>query len=228
MPNPKQDFLNGCNNQGMSPNEFQEMFCVRCKNPDCVNARWGDSMFAARIATQEERLLRPQRADPNSPKYAQILKAEFVDMLQQAMRLEIADRRGDWSIPPEIPILDGQDVLAQPAASTAVDDAVRALSNKPQTPQKPKEPEVPKRVSDLEPVPLEPVPVPRQVAPGFRMPTGNIPVPSSGVMVDGSTAPPVQPVAEVDPWAIPDPGIQKVAVGAKVKMGSPAAPKESK
>lgn len=122
------DFFRECNSQGLAPKEFQQTFCQRCRNPDCDLAAWGTGLFDRRVATQAERLLNPQQADPRLPKYARIVETEFPSMMREAMMLEIADRRGDWEVP-EIAVVDGRIETASPATTQAVDNAVRNLAH---------------------------------------------------------------------------------------------------
>jgi hypothetical protein len=121
------DFFRECNTQGLAPKDFEQTFCQRCRNPDCDLAAWGSSKFDQRVATQAERLLNPQQADPRLPKYARIVQADFQSMMREAMMLEIADQRGDWEVP-EIDVVDGQVEVASTATTQAVDNAVRGLA----------------------------------------------------------------------------------------------------
>lgn len=68
-----------------------------------------------------------QQADPRIPKYAMIARLDFPDLLRKAMKLEISERRGDWSVP-EIPIADGRIITAEPDTTDQVDEAIRRLS----------------------------------------------------------------------------------------------------
>jgi len=120
------DFLAECNAQGVSPKEFRQTFCTRCRNPECQLAEWGTSLMDKRVVLQEQRLLHPQQADPRLPKYAHIQAADFQDMMREALRLEIADRRGDWEVP-EIDT-DGRVEVASTETTQAVDNAVRNLA----------------------------------------------------------------------------------------------------
>ena len=58
--------------QEIKESEFKKSFCVFCRNPECVNAKWAMDKFSARVMTQEDRLLNPIQADPRDPKYAGI------------------------------------------------------------------------------------------------------------------------------------------------------------
>lgn len=231
----KRDLIGECNDQHTTLPEFQEAFCRRCKNPGCDRAEWGDSQFADRVSTQADRLLHnPVFADPNDPTFNQIRAIHFKDMIEQAMQMEIADRRGDWQIP-EIAISDGQQVVAAPDTTKVVDDAVRRLAVAqgkipPQYPSpeaRPAPADPPSAPSPGQPdmTPLyEPSP-----PPSAELPV-NTPFPTEGVMIgDGPSSPRMQVEADpsripgragaADPWAVPnDPQEQKVEVGATIRL----------
>jgi len=98
----KRDWLRECNDQNVPPQEFHQIFCVRCRNPDCSRAGYAGSIWADRMTTQVERLLEnPHFADLSIPQYAQVNANDFPDALRQALRIEIARKRGDWELPPE-------------------------------------------------------------------------------------------------------------------------------
>lgn len=243
MGGANRDLIGECNEQGASPQEFQEMFCQRCKNPECYRAAWGDSLFSQRVATQADRLLHnPRFADPNDSKYDNIRALHFKDMIEQAMRLEIADRRGDWQVP-EINITDGRQQVAPLDTTRVVDDAVRRLA----TAQGKKPPALADPLLDSPDVPVsqgEPLPTPLPPAaqsPPRPMTPINTPVSAGGIMV-GSASPyrmQVEPepsripgrevAAEVqaDPWAAPDrPPDQVVDPGATIRLAFAKADEE--
>jgi hypothetical protein len=208
---------------------FQETFCQHCRNPQCVHAKWAQDKFGARVSKQVERVFNPVRIDPKSvPKYA--ILPDFVSMVQEAMRLEIADRRGDWEIP-DVPIVDGRPQVAQPSVTSAVDDAVRRLAyvkgkedpNLPDPEQAAREgfvqetqammqtvvPPAPESKEESETLSPVPPPIPPGKAPGM----GNIPVPPGGIMLKVSkpSTPPV------DPWT-PVEKVPIVPSGAKIQL----------
>jgi hypothetical protein len=81
----------------MSPEAFKFQFCSRCGNSTCVNSAAGQTGWQRRMDTQEDILLiNPQYADPNDPRYKEVRELDFPNLLRKAMRLEIADTRGDW------------------------------------------------------------------------------------------------------------------------------------
>lgn len=92
-----------------SPKDFASTFCKVCRNPGCERAT-GRS-WAQRMSTQMDRLfVNPKFADPNDPSFADIRKVDFPSAFMQAMRLEISDIRGDWSVPSNEDVIQ----MAQP------------------------------------------------------------------------------------------------------------------
>lgn len=171
---------------------FQETFCKRCRNPDCCHAMWSRDKFGTRVATQMDRLFKPSQADPRSSRYSMLV--DFADMMETALRLEEADRRGDWEIPGSITLPSvGMGTTPQPVPEIQ-DDLVLP------------EPDL----AALEGTPVEAAQKPVPVVPK----TGNTPVQGGGVLL--GAAPPTS-----DPWAGPVAGKSKVVpVGAKVTFGS--------
>jgi hypothetical protein len=103
----KPDFFDECFDPkaGMTSDQFGQTFCRVCLNPECQRSSVDGSAWAQRIATQEERLLiRPNFADPNDPQYRDITRLDFRSMFREALAVEIADRRNDWSIPTDADI----------------------------------------------------------------------------------------------------------------------------
>lgn len=186
------DFLEGCNDRGMKISEFTEIFCNRCRNPECTRAGWAQDRFAARVSSQEERLFRPTQVDPRLPKYAQIVAKDFQDMLHKAMTLEIASRKGDWEIP-QVPVL-GQ----EPAPEPVILSSSPALMTKPS-----------------EPVILKPAQKPLTALPA----KANTEVPKDGLMLGGPAPKAAEPAP--DPWAIPVKKDNKIPVGGKVVLSGP-------
>jgi len=130
VPHQK-DLLSYCNDQGMKPNEFQYMFCRRCRNHECVHAMWGSGQFDRRMATQVERLLtNPNIIEDLDARWKDIQALDFPNMFQKAMQLEIADQRGDWTVPevPSIDVTDDRNEVAEETTTNAVDDALRHLA----------------------------------------------------------------------------------------------------
>ena len=104
---------------------FQATFCARCRNPGCAHAKWATDKFGARVQTQVDRFFGSPQADPNDPKYAQL--KDFQDCMREAIRLEAADKAGDWEVP-EVDISDGQTETARADTTSHVDAAVRTLA----------------------------------------------------------------------------------------------------
>lgn len=221
------DFLRECNTGDIAtdPKSFQEVWCARCRRRECDLARWRQDRFSARVAHQPERFFNPQSADLAVPRFAQIATTDFPSLLQKALRLEVASRRNDWSIP-EIPILDGRTVLADESTTRHVDDAVRQLTRgrgpEPE-PLEENDPE-PEPEPDIGPElesPLPPsTPAPAHPKPPVVPPTKPNIVQPSEQMIDGSPPPPKAQQPTDDPWA---PKAQDTAVkvkpGAKIRFG---------
>lgn len=236
------DFLRECNTGDLKidPKTFQETWCARCRRPECDLAVYAKiDPMAQRNATWRQRFFGAPQADLTIPKFAQIAQLDFPNLLQKAMKLEISERRGDWSVP-EIPVLDGRIVPAPLDTTSHVDAAVRKLSRRgdPFALDKPEEPESDELESGEpefeEPEPPEPEPeiVPPKVLPP-RPPAGvvqqparrNTPDPGE-VMIGGGPAPTPTPThrgapsAESDPWAPPaKPAVTVVKSGAKIQFG---------
>lgn len=234
------DLLEDCISDLLAPGQnrdykaFQDTFCLRCRNSNCRHARWVDDRFSARVATQPDRFFNPTIIAGNSPKYADL--KDFGDNLREAMRLEIADKRGDWEVP-DVPIVDGKVENTSLSTTDVVDDAVRQLARSKGN----KEPDLPdsrKAVADefvketqelmeedsehcenplssdsddSPPTPSKPLPGP--------YPLGNTPAPETGLMVGGGPVPPTppSPTVQEDDWT-PKPQERKIQPGATIKM----------
>lgn len=84
----------------LSPEEFRKTFCDECMNTRCQNSKGSGTSWAKRILTQEERLLRnPNFSDPRDPQYKRISEMDFESVLREVIAIDIAEARGDWSIP---------------------------------------------------------------------------------------------------------------------------------
>lgn len=236
----KVDLFNECHDRQSSPEEFKKLFCNRCRNPRCILAGWAEDQFGKRVDTQLDRLFNTQVADPNDPRFAHLHEKDFPSLLNQAIRLNIADKRGDWSLPeqaPEVNVvlspIEGEP--ADPASEELVEQAVKNLTgtqggqveasdqdtpkNPSQKPDKenqkssatePKSPE-PQHFQDEKTSSTAPRPAPNQ-----RL--TNTPESDEGLMVGGGPVPNKPPEPESDPWAVPTETILKP--GAKVNMGS--------
>ena len=220
----KQDLLQGCNEHNVPVGEFISLFCCRCRNPECTRAGYSGSLWIDRISTQVERLLsNPQFADLTHPKYAQLRAIDFPDMARQALRIEVANKRGDWVVPdiePEeamaelIKMSAQTDAPPKPKLSIEVEDT---LSDELDDPL----PDEDYEEEDVTPQPEAP-PVQRAPNPEGVLPQrANTPFPAGGVMLDGPVG--KKPIV-VDPWAVPaPPPANIVPIGAKIRMGLAAA-----
>ena len=231
------DLIEDCISDIVNPGQkrdykaFQDTFCLRCRNANCIHAKWIKDKFGARVALQPDRLFNPTMADGKLPQYADLV--DFTDKFQEAMRLDIANRRGDWEVP-EVPIIDGQVEQGAPSTTDVVDNAVRALA-KSKGQKEPKLPDPTQASMDTfleetkglmadedsrcdEQPPQESAPV--VSAPEAPYPLGNTPVPQTGVMVGGGSPP---PVPQEDDWT-PKPKERKIVPGATIKMGGTEPP----
>ena len=216
------DYLHECNDRGEAPQNFMGTFCSRCKNQNCQRAGWGTSRWRQRMETQEERFFNPSLLPEDHPLYKEINRFDFPSMIQEVLRQEIANRRGDWEIPPEIPVLDGRNEVAQQDTTRVVDEAVQALASsqgrKVHTLPTEVECEADEHSAVSEPpVDLihaeEPTPTMKN-----RSRLQNTEMPSEGVMIEGEvpTTTPTKKIVK-DPWA---PSTEKkIPVGGTVVLG---------
>ena len=221
------DLLRECNSGDLKtdPKTFRDTWCARCSRQECDLARYAkNDPMAHRNATWRERFFGAPEADLTIPKFARIAKLDFPNLLQKAMKLEVSERRGDWSVP-EIPVLDGRVVSAPDTTTRHVDEAVRRLGSASGcNPLVEDEPEVEDPVEDDEPEddPLVENPAPRLPIKVEPRPTGRN-TPDPGEVLLGGPAP-VQrgrPVTETDPWTPPPkPVVTVVKAGAKIQFGT--------
>lgn len=217
----KQDLLEGCISDISGKGDrdykaFQETFCARCRNPECVHAQWSKDKFSARVSTQEDRFFNtPQIVATEHPKFAQI--PDFINMFQEAIRLEAADRLGDWSIP-DVPKFN---VGGAPKEDPVVEAAVQNMMLEDAPSEDPEE-DAPLPEEDATPVePEVPVTIPKPVpsvtptTPVTTVHVGNTSV-KDGIMIGGATPPVLSPVTKEDPWA-PKPKV--IQPGATITMG---------
>ena len=241
------DHLSECNSGDLriDPKTFTTTWCDRCSQRGCDLAGYANNdPMAVRNATWRERFFNAEQADLGIPKFAQIAKLDFPNLLQKAMKLEISSRRGDWSVP-EIAITDGRIVRTDQDTADQVEDAVRALSHQLDPPQElvpaPEEVETPTEAgrpeppSDPPPPPVSQTPVttgPSEVSTEGQPPSGNAQqdrprsrnTPDRGdVMIGGAPAVSgrAQPAPETDPWAPPPKAKHRVVkAGATVQFGA--------
>lgn len=92
----KADYLNQCNDQGLSEIEFRGLFCRRCKNQECTQSQWGSSLWKSRMDTQVGYLLEnPRFANTDDPMFEGLKDIEFESLLHKAEALIISDLKGD-------------------------------------------------------------------------------------------------------------------------------------
>lgn len=238
----KRDWMRECNDQNVAIPDFVNIFCARCRNPDCTRAGYAGSLWSDRMSTQVERLLsNPNFADLSLPLYAQINANDFPDAMRQALRIEIANKRKDWEMPPEDidPIAAMKELAGHTAPARATpprhDGLEITVLTEEGEDEKAKQPATPDVASPKPSEPVRPIVTETSKQPVMLQRT-NTAFPVGGMMIDGTqptarkdklSAPP--PVA--DPWAAPAPVENVVPIGAKIRLGlavSDAATKESK
>lgn len=219
------DLLHECNTGELKidPKTFKETWCARCHRPECDLAVFAKmDPMAHRNATWRERFFGTPQADLTIPRFAQIAQRDFPSLLQKAMRLEISSRRGahDWTVP-EIPVLDGQVVVAPSSTTSHVDEAVKKLVHRAPEPEPQEEPDE-SEVEEPSPPPPPPPPIPRAPPPP-RPVQRNTPDPGE-VMLGGGGSPAPAPSSKPKPtnsWAPPPkPTVTIVKTGAKIQFGA--------
>jgi len=221
----EQDFLAECNDQRVPPKEFESIFCVRCRNPQCVRAGWKGSTFEERVSTQVDRLLiNPVQARPEDTRFDPVRAMHFVEV---AAAIVLRRRADPWAGPGVH--------LAEPDPSTAtlpaVEDAVTRLAEargkrptavtvevEPELYPEP-EPTPAPLPQERPPAPVAPPPAPPVRPPPVARPTVNTEFPDEGMMLGGTSPSPREGVVPADPWA-PKPRTNVVPAGAKIKMGA--------
>ena len=112
------DEWNHCFNpaMGLTPKDFSDTWCRVCMNSGCSRSAASGSKWQNRMSTQVERLItNPNFADPRDPAFREVRKLDFPSLFQEAMRLEISDRKGDWTVPTAQDVRDFvQGTLATP------------------------------------------------------------------------------------------------------------------
>jgi hypothetical protein len=238
------DFLLQCNSGDLKtdPKTFQETWCVRCSQVNCSLAGYAkEDLMAVRNATWRQKFFGAPQADLRIPEFAQIAKLDFPNLVEKAVKLEISERRGDWSVPDvNIPVLDGVIRPASPDTNEQVDEAVRKLMGQREAPPVLDEEETfPVEEQKMEPDPastyVEQVtsppsaptdtvpPRPQKSEQPFMPASTNVPS-QEGIMLGGAprpkTASPAPP-EETDPWAAPaKPKVRVIKPGTRIQFGS--------
>jgi len=72
------DYMHDCNNLGVSEEDFQRIWCIRCVQQECHRSHQGKTRFEARVATWEARLFTDVPRMPTSdPRYPDLANREF-------------------------------------------------------------------------------------------------------------------------------------------------------
>ena len=235
----KDDLFNECYDRQVSPEEFRQVFCNRCRNPRCVLAGWANDQFGSRMEGQIDRLFNATLASPDDPRFQHLHEAEFPNLLKQAIRLNIADQRGDWSLPEENVVL--APIVGEPASEASenlVDEALKNLKPQAENPEDAEDAELtpepgqnrpenrtenPKQL-EKEDKPLESQgkTEKKSQSEGPKHFQGNTErntaFPDEGIMIGGGEPPEPKEPPQVDPWT-PKKKENFVKPGATVKMG---------
>lgn len=80
--------------------DLRDTFCAVCRNSQCGFAKLSANPWEDRMSTQVERLLEnPRYADPLDPQWSRFKEMDFPSLFRESIRLHLAEKRGDWSIP---------------------------------------------------------------------------------------------------------------------------------
>jgi len=71
------DFIRECNQFEVSSEDFERLWCFRCRNQECRRCRSEQAAWVHRIATQQDSLFNPPRADDQDPQYDDIRSKTF-------------------------------------------------------------------------------------------------------------------------------------------------------
>jgi len=96
-----QDFLKECmSDVGNAPlDEFNQYFCIKCQNIDCIRAGGNDSIFKKRISSWEDSLFKNvSRADDDDSRFNNIRSKKFLPIIKETKYEVISNT--------ELPILD--------------------------------------------------------------------------------------------------------------------------
>lgn len=251
-----EDFLSECmiGQKKVSEKDFGQQFCRVCKNQECHRAGWGESQWVQRMTTQVDRLLdNPTFADPRDPQYRQIREHDFPDLLKEAIRVEIIEQKGDWSIPSEVDVMTsvgakGVQVLPELTPSSTTHEEETPKNGHPEKPSPIIHSEliVPQNNPSDSLTSEQAKPNPQinpQEKKGVSIYT-NTPFPKEGLMIDGSSPvqrtnadqPSINPMGDptvrqpsrftLDSWSAPELSKPKnlVKKGARIQMGGTPSP----
>ena len=207
------DFLEGCwsdvDPERKDRGAFQQSFCARCRNAQCVHAQKAQDAFTQRMTTQVDRLFNPPEwADDKDPRYANRL-TDFVDVSEVANKIELFSSPRKPAEAPKKERPDWKERYMGPMDEPLPEN----------DPELEAEPSVPEEATQVKVVP----PSRPQEQPSLIIRPGNTSVPAGGIILPGRDPGPVrQQQPEIDPWEIPaGPKVKVVERGATVKMGEP-------
>jgi hypothetical protein len=221
MPEPKEDYLPYCNNQGVPLADFQTAFCNRCLNPTCQRSQAGSSLFEQRANSWKDRLFdHPATMEESDPRYATISAQRFLSVpivglpvigarSQAATQSSWIDPRDLEAAAPAAPVKAPQPRKVPPPRAVEVEA-------EPVPPESPSPPPAPVEVEPEESVPRPAAARPPRQAP-LQTPF------QQGVMIGGAPSP-TSPGPPKDAWAAPalSPSGEAATVltpGKKIRFG---------
>lgn len=102
LPDLWSECFDGVAQKEMSPQSFKQMFCDGCMNAGCRNSKGAGMKWVQRIRTQVNDLVdNPVIADPNDPRYREIVSQDFRPVVEEAISLHLSAKKGDWTVPSE-------------------------------------------------------------------------------------------------------------------------------
>lgn len=186
---PSKDDIEGCNDPRAAwhqrdPQEFERIWCVNCKNTECVRSKGSKMPWVERMQNQPDYLINdPIFSDLLSHAHRVLAEQNFAPRNAQAERLEIADQRQDWSIP------NPDEQLRPPPAPVTSDP--HAFDDPPEPEPEPAPAPAPAPPPAPRPLPPQPKPV---LKPPAKVAKTNTPMPKGGLLVGPAPSPPA------DPW----------------------------
>ena len=186
-----------------------------------------------RMSTQVDRLLdNPNFADPRDPKFNHIREHDFPSLLREAIRIEVSEQKGDWSIPTAqdvreamtskgLKVSSNEDSLVQ---EENIKTEEGPQESNPQPQPKPTVEEGFHGVQKSQNQNQNPTVEIKPQQKTLMNPFANTPFPNEGLMIDGS--PPKQtlvrkekPAHFQDEWTAPRKPKNLVPKGARIVMG---------
>jgi len=112
------DYMRECNNLGVSEEDFQRIWCIRCVQQECHRSHQGKSRFEARVSTWEERLFTDvPRMPPTDPRYPDLANREF--STPESWKSSQVQVPSSWDPPPASSAAETSKSLTETSGSAA-------------------------------------------------------------------------------------------------------------